>query len=60
MKKFYILFKNTVVIEGTIEQSNQEFEENIIKPLKDQIYSWSIWESKEEHLFNLEEIDKIL
>lgn len=45
IKKFYILFKNTSTLEGTISCSKEEFEQLIINPLKSTIHTWDVWDS---------------
>ncbi len=45
IKKFYILFKNTSTLEGTINCSKEEFEQLVINPLKSTIHTWDVWDS---------------
>jgi len=43
MKKFYIIYKDETVLEGLINCEEKEFIEKLVKPNKENIYSFHIF-----------------
>lgn len=45
MYEFYIIFKNDSTFNGTTDYNEKSFVENIINPLRDNIYSYQFYKS---------------
>lgn len=48
MKKFYIIYKNSEVIEGQVNCKEEEFVKWFIYPCKESVYSYQIRDMEEE------------
>ncbi len=55
MHKFFIIFKNSSVIEGSVNCSEEEFKKRFISPWEKEIHSYSVKKCEE-----LEEKDTVL
>lgn len=56
MRRFYILFKNELTIEGLLDCSEEEFKKRFIETNQKDIYSYYLWpksELKEEEITQL-------
>lgn len=43
MRRFYIVYRDEVTFEGQIDCTDEQFIERLIKPNKDNIYSYYLW-----------------